>query len=72
LSDLSIDETGEEAGILFALRNGSQLEVEGVSEEKMIPIIEGRQTKHKAQDIEQNVISENPDLLTVQRSIPDQ
>ena len=54
------------------LRNGSQLEVEGVSEEKMIPIIEGRQTKHKAQDIEQNVISENPDLLTVQRSIPDQ
>ena len=48
-------------------------EVEEVSKEKRIPILEGGQTRLMSMtEIEQKFISENPDLLTTQRSVPDQ
>ena len=87
LCDLRIEETGAEASILSLLRT-SQLdndfwrllftdirdkEVDGISEEKVISILEGGQTKRMSmKDIEQKFISENPDLLTAQRAVPDQ
>ena len=86
LCDLRIEETGAEASILSVLRESSLLdndfwrllftdirdrEVEVISEEKRIPILEGGQVKHMSMaDIEQKFILENPDLLTAQRCIP--
>ena len=87
LCDLRIEETGAEASILSLLRT-SQLdndfwrllftdirdrEVDVISEEKRIPILEGGQTKHMSMtNIEQKFNLENPDLLTAQRAVPDQ
>ena len=88
LCDLSINESASEAGILYDLGRCSQLDddfwrllftairdsaVEEISGEKTIPILEGGQTKHMTMaEIEQKFISENRDLLTAQRSVPDQ
>ena len=48
-------------------------EVDMISEEKRIPILEGGQVKHMSMtDIEQKFILENRDILTAQRCIPDQ
>ena len=88
LFDLSIDENGGEAEILDLMRKCDLLDdnfwrllftairdrkVGQISEERRIPILEGGQTKHLSMgDIEQRFISKNPDLLTEQRSVPDQ
>ena len=88
LCDLSISETSAEAGILAALRECAQLddnfwrllftairdrEVDVISEEKRIPILEGGQVKHMSMtDIEQKFFLENSDLLTAQKCIPAQ
>ena len=88
LCDLSIDENGGEADIMALMRECSLLDdnfwrllftairdrkVDRISEVRRIPILEGGQTKHMSMtDIEQKFISENPDLLTEQRSVPDQ
>ena len=88
LFDLSIDENGGEAEILDLMRKCDLLDdnfwrllftairdrkVGQISEERRIPILEGGQTIHMSMgDIEQKFISENPDLLTEQRSVPDQ
>ena len=88
LFDLSIDENGGEAEILDLMRKCDLLDdnfwrllftairdrkVGQISEERRIPILEGGQTIHMSMgDIEQRFISENPDLLTEQRSVPDQ
>ena len=88
LCDLSISETSAEASILAAMRECPQLddnfwrllftairdrEVDVISEEKRIPILEGGQTKHMSMtNIEQKFNLENPDLLTAQRAVPDQ
>ena len=88
LCDLSIGETSAEACILAAMRECAQLddnfwrliftairdrEVDVISEEKRIPILEGGQTKHMSMtNIEQKFNLENPDLLTAQRAVPDQ
>ena len=87
LSDLSIDENGGESDILTLMRECSLLDDDfwrllftairdrkvRISEERRIPILEGGQTKHMSlADIEQKFISENRDILTAQRSVPDQ
>ena len=88
LCDLSIDEKSGEAEILDLMRKCSLLDddfwrllftairdrkVAEVSKEQRIPIPEGGQTKHMSlTEIEQKFISENPNLLTEQRSVPDQ
>ena len=88
LCDLSIDEKSGEAEILDLMRKCSLLDddfwrllftairdskVAEVSEEQRIPILEGGQTKHMSlTEIGQKFISENPNLLTEQRSVPDQ
>ena len=88
LCNLSISETGGAVSIVAALRECAQLddnfwrllftairdrEIEVISEETRIPILEGGQTKHMTmRDIEQKFKLENPDLLTAQRAIPDQ
>ena len=88
LCDLTISENSVEASIVAAMRECAQLddnfwrllftairdrEVDVISEEKRIPILEGGQTKHMTMtDIERKFISENPDLLTAQRAVPDQ
>jgi len=86
LCDLSIGENGGAVSILVAMRKCAHLddsfwlllfaairdrEVDAISEEKKIPILEGGQVKHMSMaDIEQKFILENPDLLTAQRCIP--
>ena len=88
LGDLSIGGTVSEASILANMRKCLLIdddfwrmlftairdrEVDEISEEKRIPILAGGQTKYMSMtDIEQKFISENLDLLTAQRSIPDQ
>jgi len=88
LCDLSIGENGGAVSILVAMRKCAHLddsfwlllfaairdrEVDVISEEKKIPILEGGQVKHMSMaDIEQKFILENPDLLTAPRCIPDQ
>ena len=88
LCDLSIGETSAEACILAAMRECAQLddnfwrllftairdrEVDVISEEKRISILEGGQTKHMSMtDIEQKFNLENRDILTAQRAVPDQ
>ena len=88
LFDLSIDENGGEAEILDLMRKCDLLDdnfwrllftairdrkVGQISEERRIPILEGGHTIHMSMgDIEQRFISENPDLLTEQRCVPDQ
>ena len=88
LCDLSIGETSAEASILAAMRRCGQLdddfwrllftairdrEVDVISAEKRISILEGGQVKHMCMtDIEQKFKLENRDLLTGQRCIPDQ
>ena len=88
LCDLSIGETEGSVSILAAMRECAQLddnfwrllftairdrEVDVISKEKRIPILEGGQVKHMSMtDIEQKFILENPDILTVQRAVPDQ
>ena len=88
LCDLSIGENGGAVSILAAMRKCAQLddnfwrllftairdrEVDVISEEKRIPILEGGQTKHMSMtNIEQKFNLENPDLLTAQKAVPDQ
>ena len=88
LCDLSISETVNCASIVDSLKKCSDLdddfwrllftyirdqEVRGISDENMITILEGGQTKQMSmKDIESKFLSENPLILKTQQCIPDQ
>ena len=88
LWNLSLRETAEETCFVSSMRECSILddnfwrllfthirdkEVEGISEEKTIPILEGGLTRQMSmEDIECKFISENSEILTTQRCVPDQ
>ena len=88
LCDLNLSGNCNASSVLSCLRESSYLDdnfwrllftairdsqVEEISKERKMRILEGGQTKDMSmEDIERKFISENPDLLSVQKCVPDQ